>query len=281
MPCRLLLAALLCLTSMRAAYGDYHQYTILTTEWLVDHSSVICIAEFDDDKSEKTDSFRRVVRTFKGDAKTLKWPLKDAEDLVNYCYYGPSPRGKMRLLFIGENGVLWQAVELGREQSRFDLFLADVFYGTNQYGQIHLTESSLISSIRDHLDSPPSKRVAQRSTATFFDRSGVTAPLYFPFETNNETYVLIVDFTEQRRDYFLKLLQTGDCAERLHAIGQLAQFDDPVALAGIEAATRASGVEPSHIFALKDPGIDVAPVAPDDMVRTAARNALMRLRQMR
>jgi len=265
---------------MMTAYGDCHQYTILTTEWLVDHSSVICNAEFDDAKSEKIDSFRRVVRTFKGDAKTLPWPLKDAEDLENYSYYGPSPRGKMRLLFIGGNGVLWQAVELGREQSGFDLLLADVFYGTDQYGQIHLTESSLISSICDHLESRPGKRVAQRSTATFFDRSGVTAPLYFPFGTNNETYVLVVDFTEQRRDYFLELLQTGDCAERLYAIGQLAQFDDPVALAGIEAAMRTSGVEPSHIFALKEPGIDAIPVPPDDRVRTTARNVLKTLRRV-
>lgn len=281
MSCQLPLAALLCLTSIRAAYGDYHQSMILTTEWLVDRSSVICIAEFDDGESKKTDSIRRVVSTIKGDAKSLKWPLKRAEDLVPfYTCYSPSQRGKVRLLFIGESGELLQAVELGRQQVRYSPTLADVFYGTDQYGQLHLTESSLIRTIREHLNSRPGKRIAQRKTATFFKISGVTAPSDFPFETNHETFVLVVDFTEQRRDYYLKQLRTGDCAERVHAIHELSQLDDPVALAGIEAATRASGVERSHIFALKDHRVDAAPIAPDDMVRATARNVLMRLRRL-
>ena len=277
---RFLLIVIVCQTPMKVAFSDYHQYTILTTEWLVDHSSVICIAEFDDAKSRETDSFRHVVRTFKGNAKTLKWPLKREEDFVKYNYFGPSDRGKLRLLFVGENSQILQAVELGREQSRYDLYLSDVFYGTDQYGQLHLTESSLIHSIRNHLNAPPSKRLPQRRTATFFDRSGVSAPPYFPFETNHETYVLIVNFTERRRDYYLKLLRTGDCAERLDAIGELSVFDDSVAVAGIEAATKASDVEPSHIFGLKDPRVGAAPVEPDEMVRTAARNAIKKLRKV-
>jgi hypothetical protein len=190
-----------------------------------------------------------------------------------YFYFGPPARGTVRLLFIGENQVLWQAVDLGRHPIDAPT-LHDVFYGADQYGQVHLTESSLMDTIRAHMAAQPSSAVTRRKTSTHFDRSGIVAPPHFPFENGGETFVLVVDFTERRRDYYVAQLENGDCAERVHAINELSQLEDPKANAAIEAATRASGVEPSHAFSWSDRRVHAQA---DEVVRAAARNALKRL----
>lgn len=269
MTTRLLLLLLLCLCSLRAAHGDLNQYMVRTTEWLVDHSRVICMAQFDEEESI---SSGKVLTAIKGDASTVKWPLKEPH-FDGYYYYGPPARGTVRLLFIGDNQELWQAVEIGRYPINSPT-LHDVFYGVDQYGKVHLTESSLIGSIRAHMNARPTNAVTRRKTSPHFGRSGIEAPPDFPFENGGETFVLVVDFTEQRRDYYLEQLKDGDCAERLHAIRELSQLDDPKAFAAIEAATRASGVEPSYSFHWSGRRVHVQT---DELVRAAASEALKRL----
>lgn len=276
MTARYLLILMLCLCSPGTAHGDLNQYMVRTTEWLVDHSSVICVAEFDD---EKPNSIRKVLTTIKGDATALnRTPKKPSFD--GYPYFAPPAGGAVRLLFIGENQELWQAVTLRRYPTERPT-LHDVFYGVDQYGQIHLTESSLMDAIRAHMAAKPSKSVTRRKSSPHFGRSGIEAPPYFPFESGGETFVLVVDFTERRRDFYLSQLKSGDCAERLHAIRELSQLEDTMAHAAIEAATRASGVSPSHMLQWSYRGVPHQSDRPDDMVRNAARDALKRIAEGR
>jgi hypothetical protein len=244
---------------------------VRTTEWLVDHSSVICVATFDEKEQE---SNGKVLATIKGDANTVKWPLKQPP-FDGYHYYGPPMRGTVRLLFIGDNQELWQSVELGRHPIDSPT-LHDVFYGVDQYGSVHLTESSLVDSIRAHMNARPTNAVTRRKTSPHFSRSGIEAPHDFPFENGGETFVLVVDFTEKRRDYYLEQLKAGDCAERVHAIKELSELDDSIAYAAIEAATLASGVEPSYSCDWSDRR---AYMQADAHVRTVADKTLKELNQ--
>lgn len=271
MTVRLLLLPLLCLCSLRAAHADLNQYMIRTTEWLVDHSRVICVATFDE---KDQGSNGKVLATIKGDASAVTWPLKTPA-FDGYHYYGPPTRGTVRLLFIGDNQELWQSVEMGRYPIDSPT-LHDVFYGVDQYGKVHLTESSLVDSIRAHIDARASKAVTRRKTSPHFSRSGIEAPPTFPLENGGETFVLVVDFTEKRRDYYLEQLKSGDCAERLHAIKELSELNDPQAYAAIEAATRASGVEPSYSFDWSDRRVHMQA---DAQVQTAASETLNKLNQ--
>ncbi|MCA9177168.1 MAG: hypothetical protein KDB14_21915 [Planctomycetales bacterium] len=246
MTTRLLLITAACLCSASTALADLNQYLIRTTEWLVEHSRVICVAEFAD---AKPDAVPKILSTMKGDAKTVNWPLK-APRFDGYYYYGPPASGMVRLLFIGGQQELWQAVDLVRQPIGAPT-LHEAFYGVDQFGRVHLMESSLMKSVRAQLAAPRSAPVTRRRSA-HFDRSGIEAPPYFPFENGGETFVLVVDFNERRRDHFVKQLSSGDCAERLHAINELAQLEDPSAHAAINAAQAASGVEPSYAFRWSD-----------------------------
>ena len=270
---RLLLPlALMCLCPARAAQCDLNQYMVRTTEWLVDHSSVICVARFGDKEQESTDE---VLASIKGDTSTLKWPLKKPP-FDGYLYYGPRTGGTVRLLFIGDNQELLQSVELGKHPVDSPT-LHDVFYGVDQYGNVHLTESSLMGSIRQQMKARPSKVVTRRKTSPHFDRSGIEAPPDFPFENGGETFVLVVDFTEKRRDHFMEQLKTGDCAERLHAIKELSQLDDSKAYAAIEAATQTSGTSPSYSFDWPHGRTDLRA---DARVRTVASETLKELNRV-
>ncbi len=259
----------LCLLPLSSVYADLNQYMVRTTEWLVDHSTTICIADFSD---KEADSTPKVLHTIKGDSKTLAWPLKKA-DFDGFHYFGPPASGTVRLLFIGENHELWQAVDLGRHPIDSPT-LHNVFYGVNQYGEVHLTESSLMHAIRTHMAAEPAKPVKRRKASTHFGRSGIEAPRSFPFENGGETFVLVVDFNTRRRDYNVALLQTGDCDERVHAIKELSQLEDTKATSAIRAATRASGVEQSHVFKWSDRRVHSQA---DIVVQTAARDAMKRI----
>jgi len=263
------------MTSVRFTLADLNQYMIRTTEWLVDHSSVICLVEYSNDPSVASP---KLLRTLKGTPEEIEWPLKKA-DFDGYFYYGPPARGAVRLLFVGGENELLQAVDLGRSQIESPR-LHDVFYGVDRYGNLHLTESSLIDGIRDRLNALPSPPVARRRDSTHFDRSGIEAPASFPFECGDETFVLVVDFTVARRDHYLAELQSGDCPERLHAIKELSQLEDPKATAAIEAAakTKASSVLPSHVFRWSDRRVHSQA---EETVRSAAEAALKRIRRSR
>lgn len=265
------LVAVLGFCPLNAARGDLNQYMLRTTEWLVDHSQVICVVEFE---GEDSDSVARVLRTIKGNAEAVQWPLKRM-DHDGYPYFGPPPHGLVRLLFIGENNELWQSVQLGRSPLESPT-LSEAFYGVGQYGQVYLTESSLVDAIGAQLRAARSRPVTRRRTSTHFERSGIEAPQSFPFENGGETFVLIVDFNERRRDYFLTQLTEGDCAERVHAIKELSQLHDTQAMTAIRAATAATDVEPSHAFSWSDRSVHSQA---DEVVRAAARDALTRLQR--
>ncbi|MEM7477585.1 MAG: hypothetical protein AAF483_21570 [Planctomycetota bacterium] len=246
---------------------------VLTTEWLVDHSSVICVVDV---AGNEVESKPNILSTLKGNAAKLDWPLKKAE-LEGYFYFGPPASGTVRLLFINENGELWQAVQLGRKHSDSPT-LFEAFYGVDQYGKIHLSESSLFRAIRTHIAVQPSKSIARLSTSNHFARSGIEAPSDFPFESAEETFVLVVDFNTRRRDFYLRQLSEGDCAERLHAIRELSQLVDTAAVAGIEAATRVTGVNPSYTGRWAELRVDRLS---DESVRLAARKALKEIEKSR
>ena len=200
---RFALFTFLCLSPLRPLHADLNQHMVRTTEWLVDHSTVICIANFSDEGGNPKP---KVLQTIKGDSKALTWPLKEA-DFDGYHYLGPPATGTVRLLFVGENHELWQAVDLGRHPISSPT-LHQVFYGVSQYGEVLLTESSLMDAIRTHMAAQPGTLVKRRNTSTHFSRSGIEAPRSFPFENGGETFVLVVDFNTGRRDYYIKQLQT-------------------------------------------------------------------------
>ena len=122
----------------------------------------------------------------------------------------------------------------------------------------------------------PSQPVPRRKDSMYFYRHpGIEASHKFPFETSEETFLLIVDFTVARRDHYLAQLRQGDCAQRVHAIHELSHFDDPKALAAIEAATKPSSVEPSYVFKWSDRRVHSQT---GDVVRSAATAALKMIR---
>lgn len=250
-------------------FGDLNQYMVRTTEWLVEHSSLVCVAEFEDAKS---DVVRQVLYTFKGDSKALKAPLKKPA-FDGYHYFAPQANGLVRVLFIGDDQTLWQSV--GLTKSLLDTpTLYDVFYGVNQFGNIHLTESALLTAIRAQINAEPTKPVRRYEGSTHSKRSGINAPAEFPFECSDETFVLVVDFTERRRDYYLQHLKEGNFAERLHALHELSQLDDPLAKAAIEAATKASNIDPYFSFAF-----DNRPASEQrqELIRSIARRAMEKI----
>ena len=65
-----------------------------------------------------------------------------------------------------------------------------------------------------------------------------------------------------------------DSNERVHAIRELSQLEDTKAIDAVEAATRASGVKPSHVFKWSDRRVHSQA---DIVVQTAAQNATKRI----
>lgn len=234
----LLIFVLVC-CSAQASLADLNQSMIRTTEWLVDHSEIICVVKFDV-------RARTVLRTIKGRSNQIEFPLSGPES-NGYHYFGPPDKGHVRLLFIAKNGDLLQAVELGRSQWAVPS-LHDVYFGVSQYGEVYLTESQLLSAIHRQLLAPPSPPVARRKSSTHFSRSGIEAPARFPFESGSETYVLIVDFTVARRDHFIGKLKTGDTTERLHAIKELSQIADGPSLEALRQASKTTEADSSAVF---------------------------------
>ena len=185
----------------------------------------------------------------------------------------------MRLLFVRGESELLQAVKLVRPitmGSSNDLSIENLAFGISQYGSLLLTENLFLEAIRARIQAgpghPPAKPPSERT------REGTTflqAPKDFPFETTQQTIMLVVPFTTERRDHFIKILQTGNAAARIMAITELAYFDDEKATQAIRQASKVTKVTPA--FSLGGwntlPGKVNLPITAQE-VRAAAQAAL-------
>lgn len=236
-------------TRPEIAEADYHQYYIRTVEWLTTNSETIVIVENAEDQARPT-----VTLTLKGSFDSIEWPLK--VDGSEQKLYAPPSGGRIELLFIGANSLLLQSVRLDREPLvARQPTIHNSLYGVNHFGEIILTESQLTGVIADHLNTKPTRELKQiraknrkhlACLSPHYDKSGVSAPRQFPLETNGETYVLIVSLDEARRDHFLNVIRTGNASDRIHAIWELSQFDDPTARQAIKNAINCINVQPSY-----------------------------------
>jgi hypothetical protein len=116
-----------------------------------------------------------------------------------------------------------------------------------------MTESQLYDALDVRLMSKPSPPIALKSSAPHRYREhrgfdAVVAPVDFPLEAEDLTYVLIVSFTAARRDHYIRILRTGDAAERMHAIKELSVLDDPVAEQAIREAVTCENVTPTYEY---------------------------------
>lgn len=68
---------------------------------------------------------------------------------------------------------------------------------------------------------------------------------YAQYDTENDTYQLVVPFDTNRRDHYIAVLQSGDAAARIMAIRQLAYFNDDLAKRAITEAINATNVTPA------------------------------------
>ena len=148
-----------------------------------------------------------------------------------------------------------------------------ILFGVDQYGDLILSQNDLLERVASRIKVGTGHTLPLRAVWHHArQRSGVEAPYDFPLETNGITYVLIVPFTEERRDHFLELLRTGDAIEQLRAIFELKQFDDEKAFNAIKAAAQQDKVRLG--FRYNQGGRQV--VTSSD-VRTAAQLAIRRI----
>jgi hypothetical protein len=147
---RLPMAAVVCAAISGVGKADLNQHCIRTTEWLVDNSTVIAVVR---EPHHGAGGKSTVLRTLKGDATQIVWPLKESP-FDGYDYYGPPSHGPVRLVFVRETSELLAGVKLGRGQVH-EPRIHDVLYGVTQYGQLLLTESDLFAAIAAQLRCPP------------------------------------------------------------------------------------------------------------------------------
>ena len=236
-------AVIICAACPVSSRADLYQSCIRTVEWLVDNSDIIVVVRDTPDAAGKNPT---VIRTLKGDASKLKWPLKKAP-VGGYTYYGPPSGGTVRLIYVRGTSELLQSVKLGRKRPSAAK-VHDLLYGVTQYGKLLLNQSDLFSAITTQLKARRATPVARKKDSPHFKRSGIEASPNFPLEQSDDTYVLIVSFTTARRDHFIKQLKTGDAVERLHAIHELSQLIDAKAKRAIKDAATCKNVTPSYKF---------------------------------
>jgi hypothetical protein len=245
---------------------------VRTIEWLTDNSDVIFVARVEPD-SRLTNG--RILRVLKGDHRTLTQPLGFSK-FDGYHYYAPIASGPIRLRFVRGTSELLHEIDLARSQITDDFpTLHRILFGIDQYGELLRSQKDLLDRVVSRLkvgagDALPVHSVWPHAR----ERSGVEAPQDFPLETNGVTYVLIVPFTEERRDHFLEVLRTGNAIERQRAIHELKQFDDKKAYDAIRAA--ASDENVTRAFRYNQDGESIVA---SSVVRTVARQAIRRINE--
>lgn len=268
-------SVLLLLFAARSANADLHQYAILSTEWLVDHSEAICIVEYASSDDSPCYAKAKVLQVLKGAPDKISWPLNFTDYsryALRYSVASPISGGKVRLAFVGAENRLLDEVMLQREIPNEPASLAH--YGIDQYGNYHLTQESLLKCVSKQLKSGPSVPVRLWPDIPY-TRYSTQAIDLTALEWSEECYVLIFDVTESRRDHFLVELEKGDADVRLNAIAELSLMNDVKAIAAIEAATKVEQVEPTSWFHVEE-GKMIEYTA--ETVRTSAQNTLKRIR---
>lgn len=222
------------LSTSRAQYSiDLDRATLFSIEWLVDESSVIAVAKFPVEQAESgraessAASKPELLRTIKGNFGDLKWPLVMPQEIVLGQHAGPPVGGRIRLLFVRGTSELLQSVKLGRGYDDPPK-LWDKWYGITQFGEMLLTESSLYRAVNGRLQA---KRDAAPNARVYVDIShDMSVQVY------SDRLWLRVPAGLERRDHYLKLLKTGDAAEKVYSIRVLAKMNDAQASDAIRNA---------------------------------------------
>lgn len=170
----------------------------------------------------------------------------------------------------GTSTVL-DAVALDREVPISTPSIRDVPYGVTQYGDLILTPSDLLHLAQTRVRTGPGTALAHGSNSSPADRGGVWAPSDFPLETSDESYLLIVPSTVERRDHYIEVLRTGDATSRIQAIRELSRFVDQKSVAAIHEAKDVREVMPGCRYSWERQCVEV--LTSED-VRLAAKNAL-------
>ncbi|WP_166826752.1 hypothetical protein [Thalassoroseus pseudoceratinae] len=223
------------------AFADLNQYRLRTIEWLVDNSDTIGVFQVDETKPPA------VLHTFKGDAANIEYPLAPPK-FDGYLYFSRMVEGPIRLRFIRGTSELLEEIEIGRRSPIDFPTLLDVYYGVTQYGNVVLSERVLLETLSGRLRAKTGPTIDPNPRVAHARKSGVVAHSDFPLESGGETFVLIVPFTTERRDYFIKMLKDGPAAEKIRAIRELRIFDDPLSRQAITEATRLDSVKSSSVF---------------------------------
>src|SRR5690606_30116886 len=145
-----------------------------------------------------------VVRTFKGDPETLSWPIANRQRNPSDGY-GQDGQGCLRLLFVRGNAELLQDVTLARRPADARSDLEQYFYGVNQYGEVMMTENQLLTAVEARLKTPATPQVALRQGQPKYFWPGT-----FLLDDGGRTYHFLVPMDQNRRDYYLEKLRTGD-----------------------------------------------------------------------
>ena len=252
---RFILTCVITLTFLGAtASADLYQIRIQTIQWLVDQSDVIVIVQVAEDGR-----LRKTLKVLKGDIQDVNFPLKPIVQ-NGYQYFKPPMIGRIRLSFIRNHNQLIHQIDLSRKPIENSPSLFQVTYGFSQYGDILLTQRDLFQSILQRVKSGPGIPVKHNDRRTLAVSSGVAASPTFPLESDDQTYVLVVPFTIEFRNHYLRQLQTGTASEQVDAIRTLSYLDDSTAWQAIRDAASATNIIPDFR------------VFPGAMVQTNASN---------
>lgn len=228
-----------CLLLASPVHADLTIYKMYSIEWLVDTCDHIAIVRFESDQGF---TGPQIVKTFKGDPQTFRWPMAPVEDETTYIM--SQATGKLRLLFVRGQSALVQSIKLARYRDIKSPSVPGAMYGVDQYGELLLSESALYRCIEQRLASSKTHSVArvhQDGSSLSIDKYPIVfgaTPWTFPLQNTDEMYSLRVPSDEDRRDHFLELLKQGDAVEKIFAIEELSKMKDANAHAAVRAATK-------------------------------------------
>lgn len=233
--------AILVSTTASSLLADYNSSRIRSVEWLVDNSSVIAVVLSEKGVTESPSP--RIIRVMKGDTDKIRFPLRrPAWD--GSTYWHPQWDGPAQLIFVRGESELLEVVKLARPVPNEDLTLHELTYGVSQFGDLHLTENGLLSAIDERCKKSVGESLGSAPESDIDVGIAVQPPKDFPLETTNDTYQLVVPFDEERRDHYVKMLESGCAAARITAIHQIAYFNDETARRAIRVATEVAEVVP-------------------------------------
>lgn len=220
--------------------NDLYQIRIQTIEWLVDQSDTIAFIRFQEDKAPE------VLRYIKRRMEDLKFPL-DEPAPAGYSYLRYPHKSVTRLCFIRKN-VLLEQIGVGRQDQDEMKLLPQRLYGVSQYGELYLKEQVLFDAVAKRLKKGPGQPVKANTKRPHTKVSGTEAGDGFALESSDETFVLIVPYTTQRRNHYIERLQKGTPHERIDAIRKLRDFGDSLSWKAIRLAGKIESIEPAFDY---------------------------------